>query len=116
MSMTREEIIKAYEDAVVESGLAAAAGNEDAAKSYELFKAGLSALLPVSREQVERMRGEWIVEDAGEGDRRGKCSMCSNCAASGTPGNRFCHHCGSPMADEAVDIIMERLEALNEKD
>lgn len=44
MSMTREEIIKSYEDAVVASGLAAAAGNEEAAKSYELFKAGLSAL------------------------------------------------------------------------
>ena len=52
MSITREEIIKEYENAVVASGLAAAAGNEDAAKSYELFKAGLSALRPVSREQV----------------------------------------------------------------
>ena len=54
MSMTREEIIKSYEDAVVASGLAAAAGNEEAAKSYELFKAGLSALRPVSRERVEK--------------------------------------------------------------
>lgn len=44
----------ADEDAVVESGLAAAAGNEEAAKSYELFKAGLYALRPVSREQVEK--------------------------------------------------------------
>lgn len=53
MSMKREEIIKEYENAVAASGLAAAAGNEDAAKSYELFKAGLSALHPVSREQVD---------------------------------------------------------------
>lgn len=44
MSMTREEIIGEYEQAVVVSGLAAAAGNEEAAKSYELFKAGLDAL------------------------------------------------------------------------
>ena len=61
MSMTREEIIKSYEDAVVASGLAAAAGNEEAAKSYELFKAGLSALRAASREQVEKVwRGEWM--------------------------------------------------------
>lgn len=53
MSMTREEIIKEYENAVVASGLAAAAGNEDAAKSYELFKAGLSALRPVSLEKAD---------------------------------------------------------------
>ena len=51
--MTREEIIQEYEGAVVANGLAAAAGNEDAMKSYELFKAGLDALRPVSREQVE---------------------------------------------------------------
>lgn len=47
----------ADEDAVVESGLAAAAGNEEAAKSYELFKAGLFALRPISREQVEMLEG-----------------------------------------------------------
>ena len=56
MSMTREEIIKSYEDAVVASGLAAAAGNEEAAKSYELFKAGLSALRAASRERMKKMR------------------------------------------------------------
>ena len=61
MSMTREEIIKEYEGAVVANGLAAAAGNEEAVKSYELFKAGLEALRPITREQVEKVwRGEWI--------------------------------------------------------
>ena len=29
----------------------------------------LTALRPVSREQVEKMRGEWIIEDVGNGDR-----------------------------------------------
>lgn len=111
-SMTREKAIKALRIEGIEIG-----GKANRLAEFMMaLDAAQKALRPVSREQVERMRGEWIVEDAGEGDRRGKCSMCSNCAASGTPGNRFCHHCGSPMADEAVDIIMERLEALNEKD
>lgn len=57
--MTREEIIQEYEGAVVANGLAAAAGNEEAAKSYELFKAGLDALRPIHRERVEQVwRGE----------------------------------------------------------
>lgn len=52
--MTLEEIIQEYEGAVVANGLAAAAGNEEAMRSYELFKAGLNALRPVSREQMEK--------------------------------------------------------------
>ena len=50
--MTRDEIIKEYEAAVAAHAAAAAAGIKGAGKSYELFKAGLDALRPVSREQV----------------------------------------------------------------
>ena len=120
--MTREEAIEYAESKKMR--LEALVYNDDckygnyAMYSGELsfVNAALSALRPVSREQVEKVRGEWIVEDAGEGDRRRKCSMCSNCAASGTPGNRFCHHCGSPMTDEALEMVMERLEALKDED
>ncbi len=121
MSMKREEIIKEYENAVVASGLAAAAGNEDAAKSYELFKAGLSALRPVSREQVEKVwRGEWII---GEPDVLGVPIHCSRCGWGSDhadqrawmeyKGHIFCGHCGAPMTDEAVEMVMERLEGVN---
>lgn len=129
MSMTREEIIKAYEDAVVESGLAAAAGNEDAAKSYELFKAGLSALRPVSREQVEKIypgcskclaRGDRnVLNDPGAHDFRLKDSALVYWDEQyGWEGTKvlFCPWCGSPLTDEAVEITMRRLEALNEED
>lgn len=51
--MTREEIIQEYEGAVVANGLAAAAGNEEAMRSYELLKAGLDALRPVSRGELD---------------------------------------------------------------
>lgn len=134
MSMTREEIIKEYENAVVASGLAAAAGNEDAAKSYELFKAGLSALRPVSLEKaddddpvsqrlvnmaknvvrshtLERIekvwRGQWV-----------KCKhadyyVCNKCSTvSKTGEDEFCKSCGAPMTGEAVEVTMKRLEEL----
>lgn len=63
MSMTREEIIQEYEGAVVANGLAAAAGNEEAMRSYELFKAGLDALRPVSREQVSEFKTCELVDE-----------------------------------------------------
>lgn len=129
MSMTREEIIKAYEDAVVESGLAAAAGNEDAAKSYELFKAGLSALRPISREQVEKIypgcskclaRGDRnVLNDPGAHDFRLKDSALVYWDEQyGWEGTKvlFCPWCGASLTDEAVEITMRRLEALNEED
>ena len=118
MSMTMEEIIQEYEEAVVASGLAAAAGNEEAVKSYELFKAGLDALRPVSREQVEKMRGEWItkhyVDGILEGTNFDECSKCGYQRVFENPELKtkymFCPGCGRAMWDEAVDMVMERLE------
>ena len=118
MSMTREEIIKSYEDAVVASGLAAAAGNEEAAKSYELFKAGLYALRPVSRERVEQVwKGEWNYSHTTETDHFAvvKCSKCEHEAfaiALYVKDGNFCPACGAPMTDEALEMVMERLEKL----
>lgn len=115
MSMTREEIIKEYENAVVASGLAAAAGNEDAAKSYELFKAGLSALLPVSRERIEEAwRGGWIAVREAVGGY--KCSRCKaeavlDCNDEFVLDN-FCPRCGAAMTDEAVEMVMERINKM----
>lgn len=119
MSMTREEIIKSYEDAVVASGLVAAAGNEEAAKSYELLKAGLSALRSHTREQVEKMwRGEWMALDecSNEGVY---CKRCKKKVyrieyANEKMRSPFCPACGAAQTDEAVEMVMERLEALYE--
>ena len=129
MSITREEIIKEYENAVVANGLAAAAGNEDAAKSYELFKAGLSALRPISRERIEEAwRGGWIAvreseitgfnpEFAGHDPIGGyKCSRCNEEAVLDCNDefvlDNFCPRCGAAMTDEAVEMVMERMEKI----
>ena len=118
--MTREEIIHEYEAAVTAHAAAAAAGIKGAEKSYELFKAGLSALRPVSREQVEKVwRGEWNYSHTTETDHFAvvKCSKCGHEAfaiALYVKDGNFCPACGAPMTDEAVDMVMERLEALKD--
>ena len=96
----------------------------------------LTALRPVSREQVERMRGEWVakhrprggfrrvtgVDDMGEQrtitiDERCEYDdrYCSRCGKQ-SPDNflNFCGYCGAPMTDEAVQVVVERLEALKD--
>lgn len=119
--MTRDEIIKEYEAAVAAHAAAAAAEIKGAAKSYELFKAGLSALRPVSREQVEKVwRGEWIpkhyVDGILEGTNFDECSKCGYQRVFENPELKtkymFCPGCGRAMWDEAVEMVMERLEAL----
>ena len=70
----------------------------------------ISALRPVSREQVEKVwRGEWI--DAYPGTSSCKCTKCG---AVQEYESTFCCHCGAPMTDEAVDIMVKRLEALKD--
>lgn len=64
----------------------------------------LAALRGPTREMVEEMRGEWIEDEFA-------ISHCSLCGCEHeepeiiTP---FCPLCGSPMTDEAVDMMLER--------
>ena len=76
----------------------------------EVAESVLSALRPVSREQVEKVwRGEWIAVGA----ITCKCSRCQHSELS-TRANEylFCPRCGAPMTDEAVQMVMERLRVL----
>lgn len=95
----------------------------------EAIDMAISALRPVSREQVEKVwRGGWIVvreseitgfnpEFAGHDPIGGyKCSRCKaeavlDCNDEFVLDN-FCPRCGAAMTDEAVQMVMERLEAL----
>ena len=80
----------------------------------DALKIALSALHPVSREQVERMRGEWkhYLPPLGAGNVQCRCTKCGRTPDVETP---FCAWCGAPMTDEAVQMVMERLEALYEQ-
>ena len=71
----------------------------------------ISALLPVSREQVERTRGEWLGKPlAGYADIR--CSRCKSVFDGQSGKWNFCPLCGAPMTDEAVEMVMERMEEM----
>ena len=111
MSMTREEAIEFLSQYI---------DNECyTEKCQEAHRMAISALRPVSREQVERMRGEWreCFEDWRKQFAGDQCSKCGF-QHYGTSINHyhFCPACGAPMTDEAVRIVMERLEALHETD
>lgn len=70
----------------------------------------LTALRPVSREQVEKV---W-----------NGCTYCMNDICSllnwkygldyVLPNYKFCPMCGRPLTDEAVQMVMERLEAMHD--
>lgn len=76
----------------------------------------LSALRPITREQVERMwRGEWIAYLDGEHIMPERYYSCSKCGGRGHLSKKnFCDFCGAPMTDKAVDMVMERLEVMKD--
>ena len=127
MSITRKEAIKILQH------LAEIISNGD---YQEAFMMSVSALRPVSLEKaddddpvsqrlvnmaknvvrshtLERIekvwRGQWV-----------KCKhadyyVCNKCSTvSKTGEDEFCKSCGAPMTDEAVEMVMERLEALKD--
>ena len=130
MSMTREEAIERYEG--IRYTVACFTGSK---KDCDAVDMAFSALRPVSREQVEKAwKGEWIkrhkhrggfrrvkgFDDMGEQhevtiDERCEYDdlYCSKCGKQ-SPDNflNFCGYCGAPMTDEAVQMVMERMETI----
>ena len=126
--MTREEVTSILEESKRQNEIMRdnpstfwashqmAEGVKNAKRRIEAFEIALTALLPVSREQVEKVwRGEWII---GEPDVLGVPIHCSRCGWGSDhadqrawieyKGHIFCGHCGAPMTDEAVEMVMER--------
>ena len=114
MSMTREEAITLlkYRRNIISSVDADWNANE-----IEAINFALSALRPVSREQVEKVwRGEWMALDecSNEGVY---CKRCKKKVyrieyANEKMRSPFCPACGAAQTDEAVEMVMERLEKL----
>lgn len=61
----------------------------------------------LTREQVEKLRGEVNKVDKF-------LYACSRCGSFIDRGDDFCCRCGVPLTDEAVDILMQKLEALKD--
>lgn len=79
----------------------------------------LAHLHPVSREQVEKAwRGEWMALDecSNEGVY---CKRCKKKVyrieyANEKMRSPFCPACGAAQTDEALEMVMERLEAMKD--
>ena len=121
MSMTREEAIK-HLTAWIYTDF-----DNMPKQVLEALNISLSALRPVSREQVEKVF-PWCKHCTEQ-----KVSFCYDGANDSVyllTGNglaaiesdswgflvSYCPHCGRPLTDEAVQMVMERLEALYEAD
>ena len=114
--MTREEAIKQLITWVY-------ADFENMPKQVlEALNIALAALRGPTREQVEKVwRGEWNYSHKTKIDGFDvvQCSKCGQEAlalALYVKDGNFCPYCGAPMTDEAVDMVMERLEALYASD
>ena len=109
--MTREEARKILQKLATNSLCVEDYSNDKIKISSRM---GAQALRPVSRETVEKVwRGEWELHGGGK-NGRGGIWHCTRCEKSYPYKNDFCPMCGAPMTDEAVDMVMERLEALKD--
>ena len=73
----------------------------------------IPALRPVSRGQIEQNKRRWEIQTSIS-----PYYYCSGCGESfeihshDKEKYRFCPYCMSPMTDEAVDMVMERLNGI----
>ena len=123
MSMTnREAALKSCKDRLehLENAPSHHCGKRQRQRAIELEKVKIAALRPVSREQVEKAwRGCSWCNNEGKKPENWECSLLDDRGFSVVVGDEvvwtnaeFCPVCGKPLTDEAVDMVMERLEAL----
>ena len=117
MSMTQEEAIKhLLHDWHINLGCDFAIKPGRLDDFLGALDVALSALRPITREQVEKVwKGEWIIPTiiGGRAYNIPHCSACNGVPCGTDEHTRFCAHCGAPITDKAVDMVMERLEALH---
>ena len=126
--MTREEAIAILQDKYdcCKSFYDLAAHPEEdypeMAKYLQALQIALTALRPVSREQVEKMYPGCPMCENGlpkihipAFQALAICNQHMNHEAFDIELNsKFCLNCGRPLTDEAVEMVMERMEALHD--
>ena len=123
--MTREEAIKHLRNDWFMSLGGQLCVDEDKKDAFlEAVGMGIKALRPVSRELGEKVwRGKWKIIEY----EFFTCSRCGDSYYNGAESHEqaesylnsgyvydFCPHCGSANTDKAVEMVMERLEALKD--
>lgn len=122
--MTREEAIKWMEEAIQDTNTywesCSDALQKELDEQKEVFLVALTALRPVSREQVEKVwRGEWNYSHKTKIDGFDvvQCSKCGQEAltlALYVKNGNFCPYCGAPLTDKAVEMTMKRMKVLRD--
>ena len=127
--MTREEAIAVLEESKRQNEVMRdnpstfwashqmAEGVKNAKRRIEAFEIALTALRPVGREQVDKVwRGEWVHTHSSDNFWT-EVWKCSHCDFEDNYGEcfDFCPFCGAAQTDEAVQMVMERLEALKDE-
>lgn len=111
--MTRAEAIKQIESLFEHCKGMMTSDEPVWSQDCEALKVALSALRGPTREQVEMVwGGEWE-EERFAGEHEGW--QHRECGRHSTEKTKWCPKCGKAMTDEAVDMMMERLEALYEE-
>ena len=121
MSMTREEAIAILQekyDYCKSFYDLAARPKEDYAETAQYLQAlqvALTALRGPTREQVDKVwRGEWVHKRSPYDYKIFVCKKCGKQISIQGENMDFCPACGAAQTDEAVDMVMERLEVLYE--
>lgn len=114
MSMTREEAIELLRDTPIDIR---STREDDIHTLYATAQMmAIDALRPVSRERIEKV---WPGCHECSGcklciwNETKKCNDCKN-RNSFRPLSDFCPRCGKPLTDEALQMVMERLNKLEE--
>lgn len=113
MSMTRKEATLILQNGSWWDCLPDDMSDADMNPLQDALDVALEALRPITREQVEKMRGKFFqagIDDVAQDTWR--CSRCLVQEFGNIQGINFCPSCGAPMTDEAVEMVMERMEAL----
>lgn len=104
MKMTRKEAIQ-----IVEYARAFNSENTPLMRALDYM---IAALRPVRREQVEKMKKEPV---EGEYDELyAPTYKCPECGFENIGSGNFCRNCGCLHTDKAVEMVMERWEALED--
>ena len=110
MSMTREEAFKKYEE------WRNLGFGHSTMPSSEVLVMAMNSLRPITREQVEKVCGEWIVQQDEHKEYIKKCSKCGFPISGWWGADKFCANCGEAFTDEAVDMVMyQNVEKLKKR-
>ena len=109
--MTREEAIKQIESLFEHCEAMMTSDEPVWSQDCEALEVALSALRGPTREQAEKVwKGEWIIQQDEHREFTKKCPKCGFPISGWWGVDQFCANCGAPMTDEAVDMVMERME------